>query len=101
MRKIFTDFPLEARFELNGADARHVLVVLRHGVGDRIAVTDSTGTTYACRIDSIAGHSAVLTVEERLSCRTQETGKVVLAAGLLKNDKFEWLIQKATELGVH
>ena len=32
--------------------------------------------------------------------RPESAGRVILAAGLLKNDKFEWVVQKAAELGV-
>lgn len=31
--------------------------------------------------------------------RTESAGRVILAVGLLKNDKFEWVVQKAAELG--
>lgn len=101
MRKIFTDFPIgSGAFELSPDDAHHVLIVLRHTVGDSLQVTDSTGVTYECLITSKEGHAAFLTPVRKVSDSTATAGKVVLAAGLLKNDKFEWVIQKATELGV-
>lgn len=100
MRKIFTEFPICGTFELSPNDARHVLVVLRHGVGDRLHVTDSTGATYECCITGLAKHSAFLTPIRKLADGTEEAGQVILAAGLLKSDKFDWVIQKATELGV-
>ena len=40
MRKIFTDFPICGTFELSADDAHHVVVVLRHTVGDTLNVTD-------------------------------------------------------------
>ena len=100
MRKLFTDFPICGNFELSADDARHVLVVLRHTVGDTLAVTDSTGATYECVITAVQGHSAMLTPAKKLSDGDETAGEVVLAAGLLKSDKFDWVVQKATELGV-
>lgn len=101
MRKLFTDFPIgSGAFELSPDDAHHVLVVLRHTVGDSLAVTDSTGTTYECLITGKEGHAAFLTPVRKLSDSLETAGKVILAAGLLKSDKLEWVIQKATELGV-
>ena len=100
MRKLFTDFPICGNFDLPAADARHVLVVLRHTVGDTLAVTDSTGATYECVITAVQGHSAMLTPAKKLSDGDETAGEVVLAAGLLKSDKFDWVVQKATELGV-
>lgn len=99
MRKIFTDFPICGTFELSADDAHHVLVVLRHTIGDKLAVTDSTGATYDCYITAINGHSALLTPAQKVSDSDTSNGSVVLAAGLLKGDKFDWVVQKATELG--
>ena len=67
MRKIFTDFPIGGTFELSADDAHHVLVVLRHTVGDMIQVTDCTGATYECLITRMAGHSAFLTPTHKIS----------------------------------
>ena len=101
MRKIFTDFPICGTFELSADDARHVVLVLRHTVGDTLPVTDVTGTTYECFITRIEGHSAYLTPAKKLSDPAASTGMVTLAAGILKGDKFDWVIQKATELGAY
>lgn len=100
MRKIFTDFPICGSFALSGDDAHHVLVVLRHGIGDTLQVTDSTGATYECCITGIVNHEAQLLPARKLSERTASSGQVILAAGLLKSDKFDWVVQKAAELGV-
>ena len=100
MRKIFTDFPIGGTFELSADDAHHVLVVLRHTVGDMIQVTDCTGATYECLITRMAGHSAFFTPTHKISEKKHTNGTVILAAGILKSDKFDWVIQKATELGV-
>lgn len=100
MRKIFTKFPICGTFELSADDAHHVLVVLRHTVGDTLNVTDCTGATYECFITRMEGHSAFLTPARKLSDGSEKNGTIILAAGLLKSDKFDWVVQKATELGV-
>lgn len=100
MRKLFTTFPITKPFVLVGDDAHHVLVVLRHSVGDTLAVTDSTGATYECIITAIADRKAQLTPTRKISDAAESNGDVILAAGLLKSDKFDWVVQKATELGV-
>lgn len=100
MRKIFTDFPICGTFELSADDAHHVVVVLRHTVGDTLNVTDCTGATYECFITRMEGHSAYLTPARKISDGPSSNGRVILAAGLLKGDKFDWVVQKATELGV-
>ena len=67
MRKIFTDFPICGTFELSADDAHHVVVVLRHTVGDTLNVTDCTGATYECFITRMEGHSAYLTPARKIS----------------------------------
>lgn len=100
MRKVFTNTPISGPFLLSPDDTRHVMTVLRHRVGDTLAVTDSTGQTFSCRITASDGRQATLEPIELLEARQERQGEVILAAGLLKNDKFEWVVQKATELGV-
>lgn len=100
MRKIFTDFPICGNFTLSADDAHHVLVVLRHTIGDVLPVTDNTGATYECVITAMEGHSAILMPTRKISDGDEKAGDVILAAGLLKSDKFDWVVQKATELGV-
>lgn len=100
MRKIFTDFPICGTFELSAEDAHHVVVVLRHTVGDTLNVTDCTGATYECFITRMQSHSAWLTPAKKISDGPESSGNVILAAGLLKGEKFDWVVQKATELGV-
>lgn len=100
MRKLFTEFPIDGAFSLSSADAHHLLVVLRKRCGDCVAVTDSVGTTYECRIADDTGGIPILQPLRVLSERKEGSGQVFLAAGLLKNDKFEWVVQKAVELGV-
>lgn len=99
MRKIFTDFPICGTFELSAEDAHHVLVVLRHTVGDTLNVTDCTGATYECFITRMEGHSAWLTPAKKIADAPEDNGQVILAPALLKGDKFDWVVQKAVELG--
>ena len=100
MRKVFTPFKISGEFDLSVNDSHHILVVLRHKVGDTVEVTDFDGYTYACTISAITGSIATLIPTHIVNSSVHEGAPVVLAAGVLKSDKFEWLVQKATELGV-
>lgn len=100
MRKLFVDFPICGRFTLSAGDTHHVINVLRHDAGDILYVADSSGATYECIIAEIQRDAAVLEVKQKISGSGPKDGAVMLAAALLKNDKFDWVVQKATELGV-
>jgi 16S rRNA (uracil1498-N3)-methyltransferase len=99
MRKVFVDFPINGPFALSSNDSRHILLVLRHVNGDRILVSDTTGKTYSCVITDTANHIATLDPVEIIEDIDVTADPVILAAGLLKGDKFDWVVQKATELG--
>ena len=101
MRKLFTDFPIEGEFYLSPDDSRHVVRVLRHVTGDVLTVSDGTGTAYTCLIADTAGERVLMRPLHKIDPEDEtERYELILAAALLKNDRFDWLVQKATELGV-
>ncbi|MCC7164593.1 MAG: 16S rRNA (uracil(1498)-N(3))-methyltransferase [Anaerolineae bacterium] len=74
--------------------------VLRLGAWDEIVVLDNTGVEYRVRLspftrDPIRGEI----IAQHLSAGEPRT-RLVLYQALLKADKFEWVLQKGTELGV-
>ena len=100
MRKVFVGFPITSDFILSPEDSRHIITVLRKRQGDRVPVTDAEGVTYECRIKKADSQQTLMEPLHRTGERPESAGRVILAAGLLKNDKFEWVVQKAAELGV-
>lgn len=80
--------------EIFGKEVKHIQV-LRHNVGDNIIVNE-----YDCKIVAMRSHS----VELRLLHKTEEVGipqiNITLHMAMLKNDKMDFVIQKAVELGV-
>lgn len=85
---------------LTGEEARHAVQVLRHKKGDRIVASDGLGKSYDAEILSASSKQ----VEGRIL--NSETGKnepkveLTLAVGLTKGEKLDWLVEKATEMGV-
>lgn len=103
MRKLFVDFPITPQipFMLTAADSHHILQVLRTPRGTRLTVTDSTGSTYEAIVSTVDKGLAVMEpgIQPVQTTVRVVFGRVYLAAGLLKSDKFEWILQKATEIG--
>ena len=82
-------------------EARHLREVLRLKVGDEIFVFDGAGKEYQCRIEESRRDSASLTVISEVSpARPESSLGLTLAVALLKGDKFDFVVQKSTELGV-
>jgi 16S rRNA (uracil1498-N3)-methyltransferase len=82
-------------------EVRHLRDVLRLSVGDEAFVFDGCGKEFRCMIRHIMRESAELEViEEVNSSRSESSLRLTLAVALLKGEKFDLVVQKATELGV-
>lgn len=69
--------------------------------GDRVHVFDGAGREFDCTIEKSGKDSAQLKVlAEVASARPESPLQLTLAVALLKSDKFDLVVQKATELGV-
>jgi 16S rRNA (uracil1498-N3)-methyltransferase len=91
--------PLECR--LDAEESAHCVRVLRHRAGDPIDVIDGKGTLYHCQLldDSPKGASAkVLSVEEGFGGHPYRL--CIGCCPTKNNDRFEWFVEKATEVGV-
>ena len=86
---------------LSADEARHARDVLRLGRGDEIFVFDGEGHEYRCNIADITSRSMTLTVaEEAQPAKPESPLDLTLAVALLTGEKFDLVVQKATELGV-
>lgn len=82
-------------------EARHLRDVLRLKVGDEVYVFDGAGKEFHGRIDeSRRDHARVKVVGEVEPARPESILHLTLAVALLKGEKFDLVVQKATELGV-
>lgn len=89
------------RVSLDGDEARHLREVLRLKPGDRVTVFDGVGNEYEAVVQKPMRDSALLEIGERVEVASFESPlKSTLAVALLKGDKFDLVVQKATELGV-
>lgn len=82
-------------------ESAHCVRVTRHKEGDTICVIDGKGKRYSCVItDAHPKHTAVSITESEIVPK-EWTGVLTLAVAPTKNiDRIEWLVEKATEMGV-
>jgi len=85
---------------LGGEELHHLHKVLRLGVGDEIALFDGQGRGFAGRIAALSRGEATIVVGAEESRERESALCLRLLAALSKGEKFELVIQKATELGV-
>lgn len=101
MRRFFTQAKnIENTLVLTGGEFVHLKNVLRLKVGDEIVVFNGDGFDYFCKIKTIEDESATLNVLKKEKSEKTPKNKITLFQGVLKQDKFEYLIQKMAELGV-
>lgn len=84
--------------ELTGSDAEHLVRVLRAEPGEVYEISDNK-RAYLARIESARKSSVVFQVTEELPPEPDRP-PVHLFPALFKFDRFEWMIEKATELDV-
>lgn len=86
---------------LNQEETRHLRDVLRLRIGDEINIFDGIGGEFLCRIAKIEKKETVLQIIGKIPPAAPESSlKLTLAVALLKGDKFDFVVQKACELGV-
>ena len=82
-------------------EARHLRDVLRLQAGDEVYVFDGAGKEFQCRIEESRRDSARLAIAGEVEpARPESPLHLTLAVALLKGEKFDLVVQKATELGV-
>jgi len=87
------------RIFISGTDYHHLIRVLRSSLGDHISATDNKGYCYQSVIEEIKKDQLVCKISQRKKvCKI--IPQVTLAQSLIKKDKIEWVLQKATELNV-
>ena len=88
-----------AQIELDGPAAHYLGKVMRVGPGDAVVLCDDATGEWTARVIAAGKRDVSLTVETRLRPREQ-VPDFWLCPALLKKDRFDLVLEKATELGV-
>lgn len=85
---------------LSGEDAKHIIYSLRAKPGEKFTLCDGLGKDYLCIFESAHKDTALFKILETVNCGNEPDIDISLYMALVKSDKFEFIVQKCTELGV-
>ena len=94
------DPPIDGRLTLADDEARHLARVRRVGVGEVVVAFDGRGAAWRAEVRGIGRDRVDLAVLGPADPGSVAPCDLTLATALPKGDRVDWLVEKATELGV-
>ena len=92
---------VEDKINIFGKDVNHIKNVLRLEVGENIYICNKcTSKSYMCKLIKVENNSIICKILEELTETTETNTYIHIFQGLPKADKFEFIIEKCTEIGV-
>lgn len=89
-------------FTLSQEESKHCIKVLRLNSGDTVHLTDGKGNLYQTRIIDADVKKCTLEIQEVTKEYSKKDFKIHLAVAPTKNiNRFEWFLEKATEIGIN
>ena len=85
---------------ISGTDYKHIVKVLRLKPGDNITLFDTNSTEYYGQIREVGKRDIIVDIERSEHVNTESPIEITLLQGLPKGDKMDYIIEKATELGI-
>lgn len=85
---------------VEGDRARYLGRVLRLRVGDELAVFDGAGTEWSATVAAMTRSSATLELGDTHETQTESPLEIHLVQGISRGERMDFVMQKATELGV-
>lgn len=100
--RIHVDAPLTVgtEFALTGQAAEHVARVLRLVPGDTLTLFNGDGCDYGSRLLAASKRDVSVQIEAAHPADNESPLALTLAQGIARGEKMDWIVQKATELGV-
>ncbi|CAN0556981.1 unnamed protein product, partial [Laminaria digitata] len=99
--RLFVDTELGegAEIRLDGSHAHYLLKVMRIKQGDPVKLFDDRTGEYLARVSALGKRDLMLSIDGRTRDR-ENVPDLWLCTAPIKKDRFNWIVEKATELGV-
>jgi 16S rRNA (uracil1498-N3)-methyltransferase len=99
--RFFSSEPIVAdRITLGGAEAHHLIHVMRAAEGDSVTLFDGSGAEFTATIEKCGRSEVELRIVARYDVDRELSFELSVGVALPKGDRQKWLVEKLTELGV-
>jgi 16S rRNA (uracil1498-N3)-methyltransferase len=88
------------RLTLLGDECKHIVKVLRKNIGDELTVVDGIGNEYNVEIEKIGKNEIYCKILNKSENKNESKIDITLGCALIKGERFDWLVEKVTEIGV-
>jgi len=100
MRRFFVEDIDGDIVEISGSEAHHIKNVLRRKKGDAVFLFDGKGNEYTAEIERLSDKEIELKVLSKIQKNSEPKIKINLFQSIPKLKKFDFIVEKSTELGV-
>ena len=85
---------------LDPVESSHLCRVLRAKKGTKLELFDAQGTLAEGTVERVDKKRTSVRVQKIVRTSPLKTGRIILAVSFAKGQRFDWLVEKCTELGV-
>ncbi len=100
MRLFYAQNIKSPNFTFDQQESRHIAKVLRLKVGDRLFLTDGNGYFYDAEISEVSSKYCSVNILKKEYQKKHDYYLHVAISPTKSNDRFEWFLEKATEIGI-
>lgn len=101
MEVFYSNSIADGKIRLSPEETTHCIKVLRHKPGDEVKVSGGDGNLYRCTIEEVSGKCAELSIISIEGEFGKHPYYLHIAVAPTKNiDRYEWFLEKATEVGI-
>ncbi len=87
-------------FAFDKEESKHIVKVLRKSEGDILHVTNGLGNLFHCEITLASDKKCTVKINQTESQKPTDFYLHLAVAPTKMNDRFEWFLEKATEIGI-
>ena len=88
-------------FSFDKEESKHIVKVLRKSEGDILYVTNGLGNLFHCEIFLASDKKCTVKINQTETQQPTDFYLHLAVAPTKMNDRFEWFLEKATEIGIH